>query len=114
LFDDALSKLRSALSDADKAHIKDFHNHKDMIASVRKASSYFAGNQRRLMAIAERITAFSDAFAPFFDVVNIYIQIKPEWAAVFWGTLWLIFKVIRTSSLPQASYHVKLTFLFCC
>ncbi|KAI0182629.1 hypothetical protein EV127DRAFT_449110 [Xylaria flabelliformis] len=93
LFDDALGKLRSALSDADKAHIKDFRNHKDMIASVRKASSHFAGNQRGLIRIAERIAAFSDAFAPFFDVVNVYVQIKPEWAAVFWGTLWLIFKL---------------------
>ncbi|KAI8953936.1 hypothetical protein F4801DRAFT_587874 [Xylaria longipes] len=93
LFDDALRKLRDALSDADKAHIKDFRDHKDMIASVRKASSYFAGNQRGLMRIAQRITAFSDAFAPFFDVVNVYVQIKPEWAAVFWGTLWLIFKL---------------------
>ncbi|TGJ87577.1 hypothetical protein E0Z10_g1236 [Xylaria hypoxylon] len=87
LFDDALKKLRSALSDADKAHIKDFHDHNDMIASVRKAASYFAGNQRGLMRIAERITAFSNAFAPFFDVVNVYIQIKPEWAAVFWDRL---------------------------
>ncbi|RYC66033.1 hypothetical protein CHU98_g135 [Xylaria longipes] len=84
LFDDALRKLRDALSDADKTHIKDFRNHKDMIASIRKASSYFAGNQRGLMRIAQRITAFSDAFAPFFDVVNVYVQIKPEWAAVFW------------------------------
>ncbi|KAI8631969.1 hypothetical protein F5Y19DRAFT_472855 [Xylariaceae sp. FL1651] len=39
------------------------------------------------MAIAERITAFSDAFAPFFDVVNVYIQIKQEWAAIFWAWL---------------------------
>ncbi|KAI0545461.1 hypothetical protein F4679DRAFT_561029 [Xylaria curta] len=93
LFNNALGKLRSALSDADKAHIKDFRNHEDMIASVRKASSHFAGNQRRLIRIADRIATFSDAFAPFFDVVNVYVQIKPEWAAVFWGTLWLIFKL---------------------
>ncbi|KAI1120753.1 hypothetical protein F5Y10DRAFT_117398 [Nemania abortiva] len=93
LFDDALQKLRSALSDADKEYIKGFRNHNDMTASVRKAASHFAGNQRVLMRIAERITAFSDAFAPFFDVVNVYVQIKPDVAAVFWGSLWLIFKL---------------------
>lgn len=71
-----------------------------MISAVRRQCSLYSGTHQQLIQISQRIALFSDAFAPFFDIVNVFIQIKPDCAAIFWGTLWLIFKVYsRLSSI---------------
>lgn len=64
-----------------------------MIQDIRKSIHKYAGSNLKLIQCSKRIAAFSDAFAPFFDVIGVFVQVKPEWAAIFWGSIWFIFKV---------------------
>jgi len=51
-------------------------------------------NSSRLYSCCAKIAQFSNAFEPYFDIVNIFVQVKPEYMGVIWGSIRLIFKVI--------------------
>jgi hypothetical protein len=40
-----------------------------------------------------KFEGFVSRFQPYFDVVEIFVQVKPEYMALIWGSLKLIFKV---------------------
>lgn len=45
------------------------------------------------MACQKRIALFSRTFAPYFDLLSICAQVRPDWRGWFWGTVRLVFKV---------------------
>ena len=71
----------------------------------------------RLGRCSAKIAKFSNAFAPYFDIINIFVQVKPEYMGIVWGSLRLIFQVrlpllslrvctlIATCSLVQITSH---------
>jgi hypothetical protein len=52
----------------------------------------------RLLVCCNKINDFSESFAPYFDMINVFIQAKPEWLSVFWGSIRLIFQVRASAS----------------
>ncbi len=69
-----------------------------MIAAARKASRTYVEHSTIIMRCSTRIAAFADSFAPFFDIMAVFVQIKAEWLAIFWGTILLVLKVRMTLS----------------
>ncbi|KAL7806919.1 hypothetical protein V8C26DRAFT_334823 [Trichoderma gracile] len=92
LFEVALHAVRDGLSEADKRHFKRFANHHEMMADIRHNVCKYTGNSR-LRRCAEKVASFANGFAPFFDVIGVFVQVKPEYAAVLWGTILFIFKI---------------------
>ncbi|KAL6880723.1 hypothetical protein J3F83DRAFT_39 [Trichoderma novae-zelandiae] len=92
LFDVALHTVRNGLSEADKRHFRRFADHREMLADIRRNICRYTGNSR-LRRCAEKVASFANGFAPFFDVIGVFVQVKPEYAAVLWGTIWFIFKI---------------------
>jgi hypothetical protein len=63
-----------------------------MMAEVQKGSMNYA-NRSKFVICCKKIAIFADAFAPYFEVIGVFVQIKPEWAGWFWGILRLILQV---------------------
>ncbi|KAF4448088.1 nif-like protein [Fusarium austroafricanum] len=121
LFDAALETVRNGLSQDDMKNFKSFQNHQEMLAALKTTLNKFPESRSKLVRCCQRIASFSDAFAPFFDVISVYVSVKPEWAAWFWGSIWLVFKTSNSKRLGQALafiYHdfieftISLYFIF--
>ena len=50
-------------------------------------------NNRKLSGLCRKVERFASAFAPFFDVIGIFVQSNPEFAALAWGAIRLVFLV---------------------
>ncbi|KAF2093930.1 hypothetical protein NA57DRAFT_80935 [Rhizodiscina lignyota] len=81
------------MSEDDRASFRAYSSHKEMVADIRSLSTQY--EQRSKLALCcRKIATFSTVFAPYFDVVNIFVQIKPDWAGGIWGTIRLIFQAL--------------------
>jgi hypothetical protein len=56
---------------------------------VKDSGSRSVKTQRAMKVTAK----LADTLGPYFEVVNIYVQSHPEYAALVWGTLRLILLV---------------------
>jgi hypothetical protein len=63
-----------------------------MVAELRLKYLEYS-DKSRLAACCRKIANFANSFAPYFDIINIFVQINPEWAGWFWGSLSLVFQV---------------------
>lgn len=63
-----------------------------MICELKVLSEQYS-HKSRLVACCRKIASFAEAFAPYFEVINIFVQIKPDWIGWFWGSIRLIFQV---------------------
>lgn len=54
-------------------------------------------DHQRLLKCTEKIGSFSNAFAPFFDILGLLGDVRPHWLGWFWGLLQLVFKVRKRS-----------------
>ena len=50
-------------------------------------------DKNKILRCCERLRRFSAAFEPYFDILNVFIQVKPEWLAIFWGPIRLMLQV---------------------
>jgi hypothetical protein len=71
-----------------------------MLQGIRSLCDANQKEHRRLLACSRKIALFSNVFAPYFDIVNIFVQIKPDVLGWFWGMIRLVFKVAFASSEP--------------
>jgi hypothetical protein len=92
MFQESMEAMCNTLSAEHQTHFKTITSHKEIIAEIRLMSTKYA-QRSKLVKLCTKISRFADSFAPFFDVVNIYCQIKPEWINWFWGSLRLVFQV---------------------
>ncbi|KAF2737363.1 hypothetical protein EJ04DRAFT_510470 [Polyplosphaeria fusca] len=67
-----------------------------MLQGVRTfCSSADQTEHQRLLACLKKIALFSNVFAPYFDIIDIFVQTKPDLSGWFWGT---IFSAIKAGS----------------
>ncbi|KAH7394217.1 hypothetical protein DE146DRAFT_122734 [Phaeosphaeria sp. MPI-PUGE-AT-0046c] len=92
VFESSLEAIRNTLSSSDLASFRAYGDPKKMMVEVQKGSKNYA-NRSKLVACCKKIEIFADAFAPYFDVIGIFVQIKPEWAGWFWGVFRLILQL---------------------
>ena len=87
-----MSAFRDTLSDSDRASWHECENATTMFKELEILISQ-ERQRGRLAKCLNSLKTFSDSFEPFFDIVNVFVQVKPEWFGLFWGSLRLIFKV---------------------
>lgn len=92
IFQSAVTSFREALSEEDKLHLAGIEDAsdmmKDLIARCTKAKE-----SSKLLVACKSIDRFAQRWQPFFDVVGIFVSSNPEWSALAWGALRLVFLV---------------------
>jgi hypothetical protein len=87
-----MQEFRKSLSAKEQHAFQQFNDPGVMMKQMR--IEFAQHPQRgRLWACAAKIDSFSGAFSPFFEVINIFVQVKPDWFGVIWGSIRLIFQV---------------------
>lgn len=64
---------------------------KDLQAQIAKSPE-----QTRLHSCAKKIDKFAKKWEPFFGITDLFVSSYPEFAAIAWGGVRLVFKVITT------------------
>lgn len=93
LFEESIETMRSTMSEDECRAVCQFSDINSMLADMHAQCTEDQRNHHRLLSCSRKIAAFSHAFAPYFDIINIFVQIKPQWLAWFWGSIRLVFKV---------------------
>ncbi|KAF2266654.1 hypothetical protein CC78DRAFT_531460 [Lojkania enalia] len=93
LFDETIEAIQSTLSDDERRTFRHYGDITSMLQDVRNICVSNQKEQQRLLACSRKIAHFSNVFAPYFDIVNIFVQIRPDLLGWFWGSIRLIFKV---------------------
>jgi hypothetical protein len=93
VFDQAIKSFRASLSDSERSIFVEYAKPTDMITNIKMHCDK-SRKSRKLAPLCERIHRFSESFAPFFDIINIFVQSNPEYSAVPWGALRLVFMVL--------------------
>jgi hypothetical protein len=47
----------------------------------------------RLLEACKKIQQFGKAMSPFFNITDIFVSSHPDWAAIAWGAIRLVFQV---------------------
>ena len=92
IFQSTARSFREALSEEDKLHLPGIEDAsdmmKDLIARCTKAKE-----SSKLLIACKSIDKFAQRWQSFFDVVGIFVSSNPEWSALAWGALRLVFLV---------------------
>jgi hypothetical protein len=89
---EAVEAFRDTISEKDKKYLHAYGCSKDMLTELT-ASIAKHKNRGRLSNCCYNFAVFSRAFEPYFEIVNIFVQVKPDIAGLVWGSLRLIFAV---------------------
>lgn len=92
LFAEAVASYRSTLKDKDRAAFKAFQDPGAMLREVSMECKKHKDSSK-LMKCCAKIASFSRMFEPYFEVVSIFVQVKPEYMGIIWGAIRFIFKV---------------------
>lgn len=85
--------FRNSLPKKEQEQFRSFADPMTMVKELQVEVAAYQ-NSHKLAKLCRKIEQFAVAWAPFFDIVNIFIQSKPEFAALAWGAIRLVFLVI--------------------
>lgn len=75
----------------ERAAFDQFSSCKSML-DVIEAQAAKNPERSRLLRCCKKISQFAERWEPFFEITNILVSSKPEWAALAWGAIRLVFK----------------------
>lgn len=92
LFNTVASNFRASLSLKQQKIFQPFQTPTLMVQEIKKDVETYQ-NKRKLGMLCRKIEKFSTAWAPFFEITGIFVQSNPEYAALAWGAVRLVFLV---------------------
>ena len=99
VFRTAANDFRARLSEEQRA---DFQLYNDPIEMIEGLQEHFKkhseGKRSRLLAGCRKVDAFCKTVEPYFRVIDILVSSHPEYAAIVWGAVRLVFLVRGTRS----------------
>jgi hypothetical protein len=101
IFKVARDSFFNTLSDEQKIRFAPFDRPELMIRSIQAECERNVVNNGRFKTCIERISIMSERIGPFFDIVGIFVSSNPEYAALVWGAVRLIFLVHPFSNLRE-------------
>ncbi|KAF2184456.1 hypothetical protein K469DRAFT_185232 [Zopfia rhizophila CBS 207.26] len=93
LFEESIEAIRTTISEEEH---RNFRHYGDITSMIQDLRSLCASNQKehqRLLSCSRKIALFSHTFAPYFDIINNFVRIRPDWLGWFWGSIRLVFKI---------------------
>lgn len=69
-----------------------------MIAALEtQILSLSSPKQSRLLKACRKVSDFAKSLEPFFKTVDLFVSSHPDWAAIAWGLVHLVFTVYKSS-----------------
>jgi hypothetical protein len=96
LFKLASDSFRDNLPVRERNSFKQYENATSMISEIQDLERSHPVNRSQLMTACRKIDGLARKLEPYFEVINIFVQIQPEYAGLVWGSLRMIFKVWPT------------------
>jgi hypothetical protein len=96
VFATAAQRFYDQLSQDEKENFQSLDNPSDMIASIEQHIIVLksqGSRTARLLNCCRKIEQFSKAMEPFFKIVDMFISSHPDWAAIVWGAIRMVFQV---------------------
>lgn len=103
-----MQSIRSAISEEEQKCFYRIETPNILLKELESLCSSNQRDQRRLLSCCAKFAAFSNSFAPYFDIVALFVRIKPEWLVCFWGSIKLVFQVV--THLPHCKPIILLYF----
>ncbi|KAI1330224.1 hypothetical protein F5Y16DRAFT_408706 [Xylariaceae sp. FL0255] len=91
IFRDVCDQFQSSLSDSQRQLFQSFPDAKSMLASVQQQFKTHPVHATVLTKCCGKISKLSDTLSVYFSVIDIFISSHPDFAAIAWGTIRLIF-----------------------
>lgn len=102
IFNVACTEFRSSLSKEQLEIFQEYPNAKSMLAAVQCQAEIHPSQKSTLMRCCKGVSALAERLDPFFDIIALFVSAHPEFAAIAWGSLRLVFVVSSDSWLPTA------------
>lgn len=97
IFRAASERFQSSLSDEQRSMFVAHPSSASMLQAMQDFAASRAGDRPLLERILVRIERVSTRLRPFFQVIEIFVSSRPEYAAIAWGSIRLIFMVTTLS-----------------
>jgi hypothetical protein len=97
IFQDVSETFRNSLPPMEKALFREFDDPRFMIKQLQEEVKAYP-NGRKLAKLCSKVEGFASAMAPFFDIIAILVSSHPEFAALAWGAVRLVFLVWLAAS----------------
>jgi hypothetical protein len=93
IFQHVYQTFLNSLSEKELVYFVGFPDAANMLNAVNELVREHSVNQGFLSVCANKINSLAVRLSPFFDIVNIFVSSNPEFAAIAWGSIFLVFKV---------------------
>lgn len=93
VFSSAVRSFRESLPEPERDAFREFESSETMIEEIQAHCQGYYKNRSTLMGCCRRIRKFARAWEPFFEITNIFVSSHPDWAAIAWGAVRLVFVV---------------------
>ncbi|KAF4500985.1 monophenol monooxygenase (tyrosinase) [Fusarium agapanthi] len=91
IFREACHEFRSSLTEKDKALFKEFSDAKSMLTTIKEDTKSHPVHSSTLTQCCKGINSIENRLSPFFDIAGLFVSSHPEFAALAWGSLRLVF-----------------------
>ncbi|KAF5645963.1 NACHT domain protein [Fusarium tjaetaba] len=91
IFREACHEFRSSLTEKDKALFKEFSDAKSMLATITEDAKSHPVHSSTLTRCCKGINSIANRLSPFFDIASLFVSSHPEFAALAWGSIRLVF-----------------------
>ncbi|KAI4867277.1 hypothetical protein F4820DRAFT_468079 [Hypoxylon rubiginosum] len=93
IFKDALEFFIGNLSQPEKKYFSEHEDAQSVIVAIKAITEKHPVHRSRLTAACRKFQHLVSRLQPYFDVVEVFVQVKPEYMALIWGSLKMIFKL---------------------
>lgn len=92
IFYQVITTFRDTLGRNEVEQFQEFNTSFEMLRDLQ-ANCTVVPNHRKLSSLQRKIEQFTAAWEPFFEIVTIFEPTHPEWTALAWGAIRLVFLV---------------------
>lgn len=89
----ASQSFRENLPSTKKAEFKEYPNAQSMLEDIQIIAENHPVHSSKLTGVVRKIHQFAESLEPYFRIVEIFVQVRPDSMALIWGSLRFIFKV---------------------
>lgn len=93
IFKETCASFRENLPEFDKGEFREFENAEAMISELQGLAESHPVHKAKLTALVRKLHAFTSKVEPYFEIVNIFAQIKADVSSAVWGSLRVLFQV---------------------
>jgi hypothetical protein len=105
LFKVACDSFRDNLPVNDKEEFKEYKDAQSMISTIQELANNHPVHRTRLTAACRKLHGFTSKLEPYFDIVNVFVQVKPEYLGLVWGSMRMIFQVGHMGDLLSLMFN---------